>query len=398
MRSNTTAWELPHEPIRLKNRIAEAGKSQADIVKLILNKKGQPISRSLLNAVCKRGYLPTDVPDFKTQVETALTSLNIAVSGIWDPIGGTAKTNKRPKRQTIAGGATAKGSTRGGDGDMNWTREFLTEEEIQHFGLADDPFYEIDDFNDIYMSPQLKVVERRFMDTVKRHGIMAITGDVGAGKSTLLRHILTKLIRDKKIRAIVPDDMDREKLTGRGLTSAIISSLGAGHSPRSAVDRDRLAKMLLEQAIGQGASPVLIIDEAHDLKDQVIIALKRIWDSGLIFKLISIVIVGQGGKDENGHSWGLTDVLENNPFIREFAERCYLVDIGVLNGSMGDYLAFRFKKAGADVHKIFNDDALKLLSKKAQVPNRAHNIAVRAMRAAYKDGQTKVSIHHVNDV
>jgi type II secretory pathway predicted ATPase ExeA len=402
LRNNAKAWEMPVGPIRLKTRLQESSKTQAELAKKIIGKKGRPICKGLLNAVINKGYIPPDVPEFKEQVEKALEEMGVAATGIWDPLDHAGRGwYRHPKKRTgRAKGSDASAPDKGGDDlRFNYMREFLEDEEIRHFGLEEDPFYEIDDFEDIYMSPQLKLVERRFHDTVKRHGIMAIVGDIGAGKSTLLRHILVKLLKDKKVVAIMPDDMDREKLTGRGLTAAIVSALsGSSHHPRSAVERDRLAKKLLQDAIKNGVNPVLIIDEAHDLSYPVIIALKRIWDSGLIFKLISIVIVGQGGTDaKSGHSWGLKETLETNDLIKEFAERCYMVDIGVMNGSMGDYLAYRFKKAGGDARKIFTPEALSALSRKAEVPNRAHNIAVRAMRAAYRDGKTVVGKEHVGD-
>lgn len=402
MRGHSELWdEKATTPLVLKRRLQEGRIDQARLAKLIKNKKGQPVSRSLICGAINHNYLPPDIPDFKGQVEEALEKVGVSTQGIWELDDKWQKGWGQKPRGTKTGRPSRESKQRtkaGGDEEMNITRDYLDDAELRHFGLEEDPFYEIHDFSDIYLSPQLKVVERRFYDTVKRHGIMAIVGDIGAGKSTLLRYILTKMMREKGIRPIVPDDMDREKLTGRGLTSAIISTLGAGHSPRSAVDKDRLAKKLLEESIKNGVNPVLIIDEAHDLKDQVIVALKRIWDSGLIFRLLAIVIVGQGGTDSKGYSWGLKDTLENSPTIREFAERCYVTDIGVMNGHMADYLSYRFKKAGADAKKVFSDDALKALSKKAEVPNRAHNIAVRAMRAAYQDGQGRVSMEHINDV
>ena len=278
---------------------------------------------------------------------------------------------------------------------MNYTKAYLDEEVLRHFGLENDPFFDILDFTDIWISPRLKVVERRVHDTIRRHGIMAIVGDIGAGKTTFLRYVLTKTLREKTIKIIYPDRMDRKMLNGSALTQAVITQLGGQRIPRSAVERDALAKRLLEENVKMGSNPVLILDEAHDLQEEAYIALKRIWDSGMIFKLLSIILVGQGGVDSKNTPYALMDRLQNNPFIREFAERCYVVDIGSLNGSMAQYLAFRFGKAGGDVHKVFGDKALAMLSKRADVPQLANNIAVRAMNNAWKDGKRQVEVQHV---
>lgn len=278
---------------------------------------------------------------------------------------------------------------------MNYTKSYLDEDVLRHFGLDGDPFYDVLDFTDIWISPRLKVVERRVADTIRRHGIMAIVGDIGAGKTTFLRYFLTKMLKEKTIKIIYPDRMDRKQLNGAALTQAVITQLGGQRVPRSAVERDALAKRLLEENVKMGSNPVLILDEAHDLREEAYIALKRIWDSGMIFKLLSIILVGQGGVDSTNTPYELMDRLQNNPFIREFAERCYVCDLGSLNGSMSQYLDFRFKKAGGDVHKVFTDKALSMLSKRADVPQLANNIAIRAMAAAYRDGKFQVAQEHV---
>lgn len=280
---------------------------------------------------------------------------------------------------------------------MNFTKEYLSEEELRHFSLQADPFFDLEDYQDIYKSPQLKVVERKFFETIKRHGIMAIVGEVGSGKSTLLRHILGRMMKDRSIRLIMPDAIDRERLCGSNITQAVISQMGASKVPRFAVERDRLAKRMLEESVRAGSDPVLVIDEAHDLKPEAIIGLKRLWDSGMIFKLLSIIILGQGGEDNRG-AWGLKGSLLFHGSLKEFAERCYLVDLGTMNGSMADYLDWRFSRAGAKVRKIFSDDALKMLIKKAPQPQAANNVAMRAMKLAFRDGSLTVTKDHVADV
>jgi general secretion pathway protein A len=281
--------------------------------------------------------------------------------------------------------------------EMNFTKEYLTEEELRHFSLQGDPFFDLDDYQDIYKSPQLKVVERKFLETIKRHGIMAIVGEVGSGKSTLLRHILGRIMKDRSIRLIMPDAIDRERLCGSKITQAVISQMGASKVPRFAVERDRLAKRMLEESVRAGSDPVLVIDEAHDLKPEAIIGLKRLWDSGMIFKLLSVIILGQGGEDSRG-LFGLKSHLLFDRELKEFAERCYLVDLGTMNGSMADYLDWRFSKMGAKVRKIFSDDALKMLIKKAPQPQAANNVAMRAMKLAFRDGSLTVTKDHVADV
>ena len=394
MRHEAKVWEMKSRPIRLKSRLLDAGIRQVEVAKEL------KLSRALINTVCERGYLPPSIDDFKEKVENFLRARRIACAGIWQ-LEPEPRRGKMPRRLRISdcgfriekNKETKAKEVRG----MNFTKEYLTEEELRHFSLQADPFFDLEDYQDIYKSPQLKVVERKFFETIKRHGIMAIVGEVGSGKSTLLRHILGRMMKDRSIRLIMPDAIDRERLCGSNITQAVISQMGASKVPRFAVERDKLAKRMLEESVRAGSDPVLVIDEAHDLKPEAIIGLKRLWDSGMIFKLLSIIILGQGGEDNRG-AWGLKGSLLFHGSLKEFSERCYLVDLGTMNGSMADYLDWRFGKAGAKVRKIFSDEALKMLVKKAPQPQVANNVAMRAMKLAFRDGSLTVTKDHVADV
>jgi len=354
VRHEAKVWNMGKRPIRLKSRLADEGISQAELA------RGIGLSRPLINTVCERGYLPPSVEDFKERVEKFLRERKISTAGIWQVAWDLKDKRMRMPRilKHIRGTVPFRGQSPKEVRDVNFTKEYLTEEELRHFGLQDDPFFDLADYQEIYKSPQLKVVERKFWETIKRHGIMAVVGAVGSGKSTLLRHILGRLMKDRSVRLIMPDAIDRQRLCGSNITQAVISQMGCTKVPRFAVERDRLAKRMLEESVKSGSDPVLVIDEAHDLKPEAIIALKRLWDSGMIFKLLSVIILGQGGEDNDG-VWGLKSSLLFTSTLKEFAERCYLVDLGTMNGSMADYLDWRFSRAGGKVRKIFNDEALK---------------------------------------
>ncbi len=406
MRHTSKMWDnAPNKPLRFKQRLAEMGRSHAWLAKECA-KKGYKISRISIWGVINKQYRTPEYDRLKKIIEEVLSDHKIALTGIWNYLPGAEYKMGRVRPKGFRYATRQKKHDRrvnpavlklieGKEVELNYTKSYLEDEVLRHFGLESDPFYDILDFTDVWISPRLKVVERRVQDTIRRHGIMAIVGEIGSGKTTFLRYFLTKMLKEKSVKIIYPDRMDRKALNGACLTQAVITQLGGQRIPRGAVQRDALARKLLEENVKMGTNPVLVLDEAHDLREEAYIALKRLWDSGMIFKLLSILLVGQGGVDEHNTPYELMDRLQNNPFIREFAERCYVVDIGSLNGSMSQYLDFRFKKAGVDVHKIFGDKALGMLSKRADVPQLANNIAIRAMAAAYRDGKFQVAPEHV---
>lgn len=411
MREKSKLWdEMGTKPIQLKLRLAEAGRSMEWLAKEVA-KKGYKISRVSVWGVINKDYKPKRFEDLKRIIEKVLMESSISIKHIWLPLPGAEnkmwKINphgsfvqrNRSERKISHRRYTINNGTAAGENkkevEMNYTKAFLDDEVLRHFGLSDDPFFDIIDFTDIWLSPRHKILEKRVYDTIKRHGIMTLIGDIGAGKTTFLRYVTTKLIKEKSIKIIYPDRLDRKNLNGASLTHAVLTQLGATRVPRNGGDKDALAKRLLEENVKMGTNPVLILDEAHDLQEEAFIALKRLWDSGMIFKLLSIILIGQGGVNSYNTNYGLKRHLEENPWVREFAERCYVVELGSLNGSMSQYLKFRFEKAGGDVGKVFTDKALHILSKKADVPQLANNIAIRAMQNAYRDGKLQVQPEHV---
>ncbi len=402
MSRTAKVYGMPYSPLRLKRRLLEGGLSQAALMKA-LNEKGYECSRPLINLVVNKGYIPDRDPEgFRRLVEEGLKDKGLSTDSIWEPEPDETRPARNRAPRTVRsiplpGSSAGRKTTEEEAQDMNYTKEYLEPDEIIHFGLEDDPFFDLDDHGNIWMSAQLKVAERQVWRTIKSRGIIAITGDYGMGKSTFLRHVISKLLGDKTVRIIMPDRLDRDMMTGGLLTEEIISQLGGTTMPRSAGQRDKVAKRLLEDNMKSGVYTVLAIDEAHDLKEKIFISLKRLWDSGMIFKLIAIVLIGAGGRDEAGKNWGLRGMIEGNPYIKEFAERCYVVDLGKLNGNMSDYLDYRFRKVGRAASEIFTPDALALLSQRAKTPQMANNVAVRAMKNAYQDGKTAVHFDHVND-
>lgn len=278
----------------------------------------------------------------------------------------------------------------------NKTKEFLDPEHIRHFGLKADPFFDLGDHKAIWLNSRLERIKHLITLTAQNQGIMVLTGDYGAGKSTMLRHVLREMMTDGFTKIIMPDRLNRKELTGDMLGLAIIDQMGTPgmRVPSSTVRRDKLGKELLAKAIQRGEQPFMIIDEAHDLRPEIFIALKRIWDSGLIFRNIGILLAGSGGVEASGCPWGLRWEIEGNPELKEFAERTRLVDMGRLADGLTDYLSWRFTTVGNSLESVFDADAVAILADRAQTPQLLGILVVRAMREAYLDGALRVTIEH----
>lgn len=387
---------MADQALKLKQYVSELG-GQGAFARL-LSEAGFSCSRTQINLTCNRGALPKqNAAAYKAAINQVLKAHGYDPKRAWKTdskkmAGGVTPAKKRPTSHQ----PSANDTQRGKGSMMNITKEYLEPEHLRHFSLQDDPFFDSGDYRTIWLNDRLQRIKHLVEVTAKSHGMMVITGDYGAGKSTLLRNVLGEMLADGKTQIIMPDRLERTAMKGDMLTLAVITQLGGNQRvPRSAVERDQLAKTLLTKAVHRGERPFLVIDEAHDLKDSLFISLKRLWDSGLIFRNIGILLVGAGGKEKGGKPWGLRWDIEGNPGIREFAERARLVDLGRLNEDLPDYLAWRVGSVGGSLERIFAADAVPLLCERAQTAQLVNNLAVRAMREAYLDGDAKVSVDHV---
>jgi type II secretory pathway predicted ATPase ExeA len=392
---------MTDQSLRLKTYVQQLG-GQVQFTRLMAE-QGYSCSRSLLNQTCNHGVLPKRNGDaYKQAINQVLRTAGMDAESAWLPQSESGPANAHPPKIGASGSVPSINqlprTTQRGDSTamMNKTKATLEPEHLRHFSLSDDPFFDLADHREIWLNNHLEYVKHLIQRTAENRGMMVLTGDYGAGKSTLLRHVLGEMIAGGKAEIIMPDRLDRRAMHGDMLTLAIVDQLGGGmRIPRSVLQRDRLAKRLLTTAMERGEHPLLVIDEAHDLRTELFVALKRLWDSGLIFREIGILLVGTGGKDAGGRSWGLRWEIEGNPDIREFAERAHLVDLGRLAATLPEYLAWRFRKVGAALDEVFAPGAVEVLTEQAQTPQLVGIYAVGAMREAYLDGALKVSADHV---
>lgn len=388
---------------RLKQYVREMGGDAAFASRM--QRAGYACSRSLINVTCNHGTLPKrDAPAFKATVNAVLLEAGYSPSVAWrqktntPAASGPAKkrSGRRATRSVDKRRSTTEHQRHGESNMSNKTKETLGPEHLRHFGLKADPFFPLLDHRSIWMPERLQRIQHLIEMTALHQGMLVLTGDYGAGKSTLLRHVLRSMVADRRYHVIMPDRLDRKAMRGDMLAVSILDHMCAPGTriPRSAGQRDKLARNLLTRAIQRGESPVLVIDEAHDLSEEIFIALKRLWDSGLIFRNLAIVLAGAGGVDRFGKPWGLRWEIEGNTTLKEFAERTQLVDLGRLAEGMPEYLAWRFQSVDASVGTVFEAQAIEILAERGETPLLTDNLAIRAIREAYLDGALKVGAEH----
>ncbi|MDR5609785.1 MULTISPECIES: AAA family ATPase [unclassified Arsenophonus] len=235
----------------------------------------------------------------------------------------------------------------------------------KHFGLFRAPFddYAVQSADDVFLTPDSGYAREALYQTALFGGFIAVIGESGAGKSTLRRDLIDRINKENSpvvviepyVLAMEDNDHQGKTLKAASLAEAIVHTLAPLEKlKRSPEARFRQLHKLLKDSSRTGYSHVLVIEEAHALPIPTLKHLKRFFelDDGHK-KLLSIVLLGQ---PELGDK--LSERLLD---VREVVQRCEVIDLPPLDAHLEDFLAFKFKRIGADLNKIITPEAIKAI-------------------------------------
>ncbi len=263
------------------------------------------------------------------------------------------------------------------------------------FGLVRDPFREVQNADELFLTPDNRYVREALRSAACHGGFVAVVGESGAGKSTLRRDLLDWMQRsNQQVVPIQPyvlgmedNDIKGKSLKASHIAEAIMATVAAGQSvKRSPEARFRQVHHALRESHRAGNKHVLIIEEAHSLPIPTLKHLKRFFELEDGFsKLLSIVLIGQS---ELAHK-----LDERNPSVREVVQRCELVTLQPLGSELEAYLQHRFKQASKPLSLIMDDGAIQALRTKLSgdgysvlYPLAIHNVLTAAMNDAAEIG------------
>lgn len=237
-----------------------------------------------------------------------------------------------------------------------------------YLGLTEPPFENVPSQDLFYESPQHEEALVRMVYAVEhKKGLAVLTGEVGSGKTTISRVLYDYLNNDgfEVITIVNPT------LTPVDFYRAILSHLGETSTDDSkAILLNRLTERLKLNA-SNDVNTILIIDEAHLIKDHVILEELRMMlnlqYSGEF--LITLVIMGQ------------PDLATNLASMKPLKERIAIrYDLKPLSfNDTARYVVYRLKKCGAQ-RGIFTKSALDPLFKFSKgIPLKINNVCERSL-------------------
>ena len=400
-----TAYKLDFKPILLKGLAIACGIGQGELARTT------GLSRPAINLALNRGYIPATCKDFKGIIEryigahpasaAYLAERNLDIKDIWAELGrdmrmshprakGNKNTEARQRQATASGYPNAV--------TIQLEVEMVTQEAMRHFKVFRNPF--IDDIqkdSDIYMSDEHRYIEAAMLDAARHGGFLAVIGEVGSGKSIMRRRIVEQLRKDGDVLMIYPQMVDKTRLSAASICDAIVMDI-SDEKPRIRLEQKtrQVQKLLLDRS-KSGYRACLIIEEAHDLNPQTLKYLKRFYELEDGYKkLLGIILIGQ---PELKFLFNEAQHVD----MREVIRRCQVAEIKGLNGNIGEYLALKFKRVGADMGKIFDERAITAISERLTSRDRrdktishaypllVNNYAARALNLACELGEAKVT-------
>jgi general secretion pathway protein A len=241
------------------------------------------------------------------------------------------------------------------------------------YGLKENPFSVTSDPHFFYQSRQHREAFASLVYGIKeRKGFIEITGEIGTGKTTLCRALLNELDANTKTAFIL-----NPRLSEIQFIRAIIEDFGILVKKDSKFEMIKSLNAFLIEQLSSGNNVVLIIDEAQNLKNNLLEEVRLL--SNLETekeKLFQIVLVGQPELKKKLFSPDLEQLRQR------IAIRYHMLPLE--QNDISGYIQHRLKVAGSAGDIVFGEDAVdELYNYSKGVPRLINIVCDRAMLLGY---------------
>ncbi len=260
----------------------------------------------------------------------------------------------------------------------------------RHFRVRQNPFYALSDPTAIYPSSELREAVQHFcFARENKDSIMLFTGEVGTGKTTAIRAMRAYLPEQAPVAMI-----QHATLSPDELLEALVEIFAPGkRTRRSKIGRVQRLESTFAELDALGHTPVLFLDEAHLLGDDVL------EETRLLTNLrhdghptLQVCLVGQPELAERLRTARFRQ-LRQRVSVRYRMQPMSIEDTSL-------YLIERVRFAGSDApNTVFSEEAAESIHElSGGIPREINIVAAHAMTNAYVDGSFAVHGAHVRAV
>jgi general secretion pathway protein A len=245
---------------------------------------------------------------------------------------------------------------------------------LRHFQLREQPFGVTPDPRYLYASPTHREALASLLYAIATGvGFVTLTGTPGMGKTTLLFDVLRRMKETTKTVFLF-----QTITTPAELVRALLLDMGVEDIPAGLVDMQTRLNELLVTHRASGRPLILIIDEAQNLNESVLEAVRMLSNFETASrKLMQIILSGQPQ---------LAEILARPRMVQLRQRISVFARLQPLSESeTAGYIHHRLEVAGfRSEGPIFTDAALALIARHGTgIPRQINNICFNALSLAY---------------
>lgn len=256
---------------------------------------------------------------------------------------------------------------------------------LEFYGLKEPPFDITPNPRYLYFSAKHREAYNHMLYGIReRKGFVQLTGEVGSGKTTLCRAVLEELGEGFSTALILNPSLEADHLL-----KAIAMEFGLEVKTMDKLEILSEMNRFLLQETGAGRVPVLIIDEAQSLENEVLEQVRLLSNlETTSSKLLQIILMGQPE---------LRDRL-NDPALRQLRQRItvrYHLE-SLSQAEIGHYIQHRIQVSGGKGAPYFTQPALWRIRRYTKgIPRLVNALCDKCLLAGYVHQRDRIEFSTV---